>query len=156
VSVETLYVRFGSKRALLAALVEGVSQAGAPVDLLAAAAAEPDPRAQLRLTARAARRVYEASWDVVEILRHAGTADPAVAAAWRDGDERARALQAPLVRALAGRGVLRPALTEREAADLLWALSGPDLYRLLAVERAWSGERYEQWLGDALASALLA
>jgi AcrR family transcriptional regulator len=156
VSVETLYVRFGSKRGLLAALMGSVGEEGETGALLGGAVDESDPREQLRLTARVARRIYEASWDVVEILRHAGTADSEVASAWHGADERARAAQAPLVRSLAAKGALRPTLSEREAADVLWALSGPDVYRMLAVERAWSGDRYERWLADSLAAVLLA
>jgi hypothetical protein len=40
-------------------------------------------------------------------------------------------------------------------ADILRGLNHPALYALLAGERGWSPERYEQWLGDLLCAQLL-
>ena len=74
---------------------------------------------------------------------------------WREHDARGRVAQAPLIRALATKGNLRPDLEAPEAADILWALAGPDLYRLLVVESAWSGDRYERWLAQSLSALLL-
>jgi hypothetical protein len=41
------------------------------------------------------------------------------------------------------------------ARDILWTLTSPDIYRNLVVERRWGPQRYEDWLGDTLVSALL-
>jgi len=43
---------------------------------------------------------------------------------------------------------LRPKLRERDAADIIHALMSPEVYRLLAGDRGWPPERYEQWLKD--------
>ena len=43
-----------------------------------------------------------------------------------------------LVAAWARAGALRPGLSPRTVRDVLWARSGPDTYRLLVKERAWS------------------
>jgi hypothetical protein len=37
---------------------------------------------------------------------------------------------------------------------MLWAMSGPEVYRLLVVESHWSGNRYEAWLNQILSAAL--
>ena len=51
---------------------------------------------------------------------------------------------------------LRPGLGVARAADILWTLNHPDLYWLLVNERGWTPEQFEEWLGDALCSQLLA
>ena len=51
-------------------------------------------------------------------------------------------------------GYLRPGLSERRAADQLWAMTSPDVYSLLVVQCGWKGETYEQWLVQALRGML--
>ena len=58
-----------------------------------------------------------------------------------------------LIEALAPR--LRSDLTIDSALDLTLALTLPEVFHLLAVERGWGHLRYETWLGNALVSQLL-
>ena len=51
---------------------------------------------------------------------------------------------------------LRRGLDADRAADILWTVNHPDVYRLLVNERGWSAERFEEWLGETLRSQLLA
>jgi hypothetical protein len=41
------------------------------------------------------------------------------------------------------------------AADIIWTLHDPTFFLDLVTERAWSVERYEQWLAQMLATSLL-
>jgi hypothetical protein len=50
---------------------------------------------------------------------------------------------------------LRPGLTASMARDILWTLTSYDIHRRLVVERKWSADKHEQWLGDTLVTALL-
>ena len=52
-------------------------------------------------------------------------------------------------------GALRPEVDETAARDILWTLTSHDIHRRLVVERKWSSDRCEQWLGDPLVLALL-
>src|SRR5258708_39697367 len=61
VSAKTVEAAFGSKRGVLAALVDPLASAGPPRDLVDQIRAAPDPRRRLRLVARVAPRVYEDS-----------------------------------------------------------------------------------------------
>jgi hypothetical protein len=47
-------------------------------------------------------------------------------------------------------------MRERDAADVVFALASPEVYRLLVLDRGWSGDRYEAWLRTILADQLLA
>jgi hypothetical protein len=52
-------------------------------------------------------------------------------------------------------GVLRSGTTASMARDILWTLTSYDIHRRLVVERNWSSDRYEQWLGETLVATLL-
>jgi hypothetical protein len=47
-------------------------------------------------------------------------------------------------------------LTTQKARDILWSLTGRDMYRMLVIERAWSSDEYEKWLEKVLVESLLA
>lgn len=59
------------------------------------------------------------------------------------------------VGALAAAGTLRAAQPEEEAAETAWALTAPQLHRLLTRELGWDRRRYSDWLSEMLAAALL-
>ncbi len=42
-----------------------------------------------------------------------------------------------------------------EAADTVWTLSSAEVHQLLTVDRRWTAEQYERWLGDTLIALLL-
>ena len=50
---------------------------------------------------------------------------------------------------------LRPGLSYRAARDILWTLTGSDVYRTLVRERGWSSQKYQDWLADTLVHSLL-
>jgi hypothetical protein len=49
---------------------------------------------------------------------------------------------------------LRPGLKAAAAADILWAMTSPWLYRMLVQEQRWSRRRYGQWLYRSLRELL--
>jgi AcrR family transcriptional regulator len=56
---------------------------------------------------------------------------------------------------LAELDALAPGVTREHARDVVWTLISPEVYRMLVLERGWSGESYEQWLTSSLTAALL-
>ncbi|HEX5641488.1 MAG TPA: hypothetical protein VFZ86_04005 [Thermoleophilia bacterium] len=46
-------------------------------------------------------------------------------------------------------------VSEQEAAETVWALTSPELHRLLVRLRGWSQRRYRDWLAASLAELLL-
>lgn len=63
--------------------------------------------------------------------------------------------QRAIVQSIAEKEALAPGLDVSTAADILWALNHPTLYSLLAGERGWSPQRYEEWLAELLCAHLL-
>jgi AcrR family transcriptional regulator len=156
VAVPTFYATYGSKRALLFALLDAAdAQANviALQDSLRGAAA--DPRRQLSLVVSFNRRVYQQSADLIEVARSAGSMEPDLAAVWAEGEQRRLCGVAPIVRSWAAAGALRKSLSERDALDILWSLMGPDNYRLFVTERGWPPGKYEKWLAATLETLLL-
>jgi hypothetical protein len=62
--------------------------------------------------------------------------------------------QLEVVKALHRRKALRKGLGVKRAADILWTLNHPRTY-LLFLERGWTPEQYERWLGDITIAELL-
>ena len=88
--------------------------------------------------------------DVLAIVQGAGQADADLAALWREGEGRRRSGFAPVVRQWKRQGVLRDHLTERQALDVLWVLTGAATYRSFVVESGWPVARYREWLTASL------
>jgi AcrR family transcriptional regulator len=153
VAVQTVYAIHGSKRGILFALVDATRAETSGDAHRAELEQEIDPRRQVELLAAFATHYFASIHDIVEILRGAGTADEAAAAAWRRGEERRREKDHAMVTRWEERGAItRPA---QEAEDILWALTGPDVYRLLVVDSGWDADRFTAWLDATLAVALL-
>ncbi len=149
VSPQTVYATFGSKAAILAALLESLV---APVRRDEAAVDVTTAEDRLRRCARMARRIYDAIRDVLNIADNlAGELAEAVQAR----EEARFASVAGVIKSLSAAGRLGRYPDITVAHDLLWSLTGHELYRRLVVERGWSPDRYEVELGDLLIRSLL-
>jgi hypothetical protein len=54
----------------------------------------------------------------------------------------------------AARGLLRSGLGARQAADILWAMTSPAVYRLFVIDRRWSRRRFAAYLTEQLCREL--
>ena len=160
-AVQTLYFTFGTKRALLAELLD-VAVAGddEPVASLdrprvQALLDDPDPVAQLREQARQAREIYERVAPVLQVIAHAATADPEIHELWETNNAQRAVMMERMVTALVTKTALREGLDAPMATDITLALLSPELYHLLTARRGWDAERWERWTADALVTQLL-
>ena len=153
IPVQTIYSAFGTKAKILDKITElwmGETQTTARAT---AYLHEPDPARQLRMLAELNRRQMQAGSDVVAIYQEAAASDPQMAETLRNVlTAREREIR-KLIDALAPR--LRSDLTVDTALDLTLALTLPELFHLLVVERGWSNLQYETWLGNILVRQLL-
>jgi hypothetical protein len=145
---------FGSKRAVLEALMSEVETAAQVADWDVRIQAEDDPVGKLRLFASCSARVFTTSRGVILAAADA-MSDPAILALKAEGDRRRRVGVRRLVASLAAAGALAPGLSRTEATDRAWALSGLELYLATTVECGWSPAIYADWLGDLLVDQLL-
>ena len=153
IPVQTIYSAFGSKAMILDKITELWMSEAQTTSRAAAYLEEPDPAQQLMMLAELTRRQMQVGSDVVVIYQEAAASDPQMAETLRSVlGAREREIRKLMV-ALAPR--LRSDLTVDAALDLTLALTLPEVYHLLVVERGWGHLRYETWLGATLVSQLL-
>ena len=161
VHVDTVYELAGRKPVILRELIERAISGtdGAVVaeerEYVKALRAEPDPARKLAIYARAVREIQARTAPLFLALRDASTTDPEAGQVWREiGERRAHNMRA-LARDLEAAGGLRAGVSVDEAADVIWATNGSELYLLLTGDRGWSPDRYEHWLAAAWCRLLL-
>src|SRR5258707_3989675 len=156
VSPKTIAAVFGSKRALLAEVINPEAFSTPVKLLIEELRATEDPSRRLSLDAQITRQAYEPLASSLELLRTAGAVAPELADLAQQVEARRRRNQARLIASLNEQGVLHSGLSFEEATDVLWALTSYDVYRMLVVEQSWEPERYETWLAQLLVQHLLA
>jgi AcrR family transcriptional regulator len=159
VSAETIYKAFRGKPGLVAAIRElrlaGAGSMHAEDRSDRMRARESDPRRLVAKWGRLTAEVAPLVSPILLLVRDAAATDPEMATlrAKLDADRRRRMrVNATHLR---DAGHLRTGVTLREAVDVLWAFSSPDLYDLLVVRRGWSAARYGRFVSDAITGALL-
>lgn len=160
VAPETVYGAFGSKRELLSVLVLRAVMGDPPVPFLErpevlAVIREHDQRKQVRLYPCTMSKVHQSVGELWQVMRGAELSEPEIADLMH-GFLRGRMSGVnQFITALLSNGPLRPGVTPTIAAETVWALSSEEVYHLLCIDRGWTLERYEQWLGDTLERLLL-
>lgn len=162
VSVDTVYKTFGSKRGLLAAVMDvNVGGDDEPVAVLDREGpqrmrAERDQRVQVAMLAQGMAGELERMRPLDDVLRSAAAVDPEVAEARREQNDRQRHVaMTTLVEWIRARGPLRDGLEVDTAADVVWALTSPEMHHMLLDTRGWDRTRYEHWLRATLELSLL-
>ena len=161
VSVQTVYNTVGTKAAVLKAVYD-VALAGddEPVAIadrpaFRAMAAETNGRRFLARFAALGREMSERVGPLLAVLLSPTGGGPDVAA-WVETIEGERAIgTANAARRLAELVPLRGGRTAQEAADVLWALTAPEMAVRLVYRRGWSWDAYENWLAEAMTDALI-
>ena len=149
-----MYFHFKTKAAIVRYLVERMK--AETISPTFSRAMEDQPaESRLRAVAAINRRTCEAWWDVYEVLRTAAPSDDALGALVAEIDGGRLYGQRKLAKTLAARGELTRGVGVTMATDILWALASEDTYQRLVVERKWSPNRYEAWLGTCLCQQLL-
>lgn len=162
VSLATVKVAFGTKRALLeevvrASLVDDTD--GRPLaerESWKEMLAEPEPERLIERLVELAAELHRGSAELIEAIVKAGGSDAELAEIAHRGSERRHANMSQVIDVLAARDALRPGLDPPAAADILWALMAPRLYLELTADRGWSEEAWAEFVTEALRSALLA
>lgn len=150
-SVPAVYKNFGNKRLLLVHLIDR--------DLYfpdyADARGRRSPVERVKAMAQMVVNVSSRAADIVAIVRGAIGADPEFEKLLRRIRGDRRILADRMARGLTRDGALRHDRTEKQAADIIYALVGSELYDILVKHTGWSDEQFEAWLADTLAENLL-
>ncbi len=155
VSMPTIYAIFKSKRGVLQALIDNAIPPQQFAALVDDSMHEQSPQKRLAITAKLARQIYDAEKELMDILRGASVVAPEFRELEQEREQRRYERQGEYVKKLIQDKALSKGLTLQKTRDILWALTGRDVYRLLVIERGWTSDAYEKWLSTLLIESLL-
>lgn len=154
VSSPTIYALFQSKKGVLRALMDEAlpaEQHGALVDLTKQ---EKSVKNRLALAAKIARQLYDAEREQMGIFRSASVLAPEFQELEKEREDRRYKRLEETIQTMIKEKSIAKGLTAAKAWDILWALTGRDLYRMFVVERGWTSDEYENWLAELLLKTL--
>jgi AcrR family transcriptional regulator len=163
VAVETVYRAVpGGKTALLAAGVQaalagGAARSDVPIDDRPAIRRVIDASDPAEALARYARSVA-GTWGRVGALLavlDSAPAAPEIDRLRADLEAQRLAGMRRFAEHLAERGALRPGMSTRVAADILWTICARANHDALVRSRGWTPEEYIAWIGRTLAAELV-
>jgi AcrR family transcriptional regulator len=155
VSMPTIYALFKSKRGVLQALIDDSFPAQQFTNIVDSSMRELNPQKRLSLSAKLARKIYDSEKSFMDLIRGASVLSPEFKELEREREERRFERQGEFVKQMVEGKMLAKGITLQKARDILWTLTGRDLYRLLVIERKWSADQYEKWLKELLIKSLL-
>lgn len=155
VSMPTIYAIFKSKRGVLQSMIDEALPSERFTALVDDSMQEASPKKRLSITAKIARQIYDAERGLMDILRGALVVAPEFKELERERENRRYERQGEYVKKLMHEKHLAKGLSLQQARDILWSLTGRDIYRMMVIERGWSSDEYEKWLAELLANSLL-
>jgi len=161
VAQETVYAIFGSKRKILSFLLDiSVGGDDQPVRILdrpnpQAILRDTDQHRQLELFSQNISEILARAAPVFEIMRSAAKLEPEIAELVQNMLAERLQNMTRFAQGVAANGPLREGLDDTQAGEIVWAITSPELYQLLTVDRGWSKEKYAQWLAGTLTRLLL-
>jgi AcrR family transcriptional regulator len=155
VAVQTLYLSFGSKAAVLEAAFERAPAAGSDglAQCIARLRTEPDGRAALRGYASAVAAQVERRHPLDAVLR-AAAADPEPAELLERTRKAALTVHAAAVDELAELPGFTTTVSLQRATEIVATLLSPESYGLLVVEHGWTTPDWAEWVATHLAADL--
>lgn len=166
VSLQTLYLAWGSKRQLLRAFMEQ-RLSGSPTAVTddswaelartgvsAGLPADPDPQTIVRGMVSFFRALSERAALGWQLYRDAAAIDPEIRADQEELVNNRRHTMTVVMSRLPD-SALRPGLSRDDAIDTAMVVMGPESYHLLVEQFGYSPDRYEQWVDRTLTAALL-
>lgn len=150
VAVQTLYLSFGSKVAVLAAALDvAITGDDEPVPVLdrpwfARLRDEPDGAAAHSIFADSATEIIERVYPLYAAIRNA-SADPELAEVLDRNKRRRFDSHATVMRELAGKAGFDKELSVEHATEISYTLMSEETYGLLVAEHGWAVADWSGW-----------
>lgn len=155
VSIPTIYSLFQSKLGVLRALMDDALPQNQFEALVEESVIEKSPKKRLGISAKIARQMYDAERVQMGIFRGVAVLAPELRELEKEREMRRYNRQEVTIKAMVKENSLIKGLSATKARDILWALTGRDMYRMFVVEQAWTSDEYEKWLTQLLVSSLI-
>lgn len=154
VSAPTIYALYQSKRGVLRALMDEALPSEQHAALVEKGK-QQSPERRVAMGAKIARKLYDAEYAQMEMFRGASVLAPEFKELEIERERRRYQRQEETVKTLWKEGALAKGMTLKQAQDILWALTGRDMYRMFVVEQGWTSGAYEKWLAQLLVTTLI-
>ncbi len=161
VATETVYGHFGSKRAIVHALVVAAMRGDQPDTPFMEQAgrrevqSQTEPARMIEAFAGDLTTLVARGAPILAVVRSAAEGDAGMRDLYLDLHESRRRNLSGFVAMLAAIGGLRPGLDEQAATDLVWSLGSPELFLLRTGLGGASVAAHRDWLATALKRLLL-
>ncbi|MFT3797346.1 TetR/AcrR family transcriptional regulator [Microbacterium sp.] len=156
VSVQTLYLAWGSKRGLLRGYMEHAIAGGeaSPEDAARRFAGDMSPQDRINGLADLVSDIAERAALGWSLYRDAAAVDPEITEDWAELHRLRHGLIARIVAGIPAES-LRAGLTHAAATDTAWVIASPDSYDLLAGRLGYDLDAFRAWTRRTLTAALL-
>ena len=160
VAVQTLYLSFGSKTAILQAAFDEALRGPVPHDILESdwfqqVLTEEDGVAAVQLFCTRSAEVIGRAAPLFAVMR-AAAADPEVGEMLAHNKKLRHDGFGTVAQALSGRAGFTADLTVADAHGILYSVLSEDGYLLLVSEHGWTPERWVTWVTDTCTAQLFA
>jgi AcrR family transcriptional regulator len=163
VHVQTIYLAYGTKAAVLAACAARLVAGDEDPDThpsqrhwVREIQATANPQRKIELYVRHIADVAARVTALIDVLRATAPSEPEAAAFLAHMEHGRREGPLHLLGPLAGSDAIVPGLTRDDIADITFALASPDTLRALVTVRGWDRDRAQKWLTANLSRELLA
>jgi AcrR family transcriptional regulator len=160
VAPETIFATFGSKRSILADVINTAVSGDQPVPVLEqpgpqTVMQQTKPTQLLQLFAADITSRLERVAPVFAVMRAAAKTEPDIAELLKNQLAIRLRNISTVAERLAVQKALREELNVEQAADIIWAITSPEVFSMLTIDRGWPRDQYIRWLGDTLTRLLL-
>lgn len=153
VATPTVYATFGSKGAIVRALLARMEDDANNTEWVERMAQESDPHAKLEAFAAWTTALFSSSKVLIQAANAA--ADPGMVTLREEGNRHRREGLRVIIGALDRGNALASGLSEERALDRAWMLTGIEFYLSATDGCGWSDEEYREWLTSLLQQQLL-
>jgi AcrR family transcriptional regulator len=153
-STQTVYAAFKSKAGILKAIIDDTFFGPEYDELAIRTKTESDLAELLRITAAISRVIFDREKSEIGILRGASAFSKDLRRVEQKFDAVRFDLQEPRAVQAVAQYPYAAQLGLARVRDIMWMLTGRDVYRMLVVECGWSSDAYETWLAGLLVGAL--
>ncbi len=154
VAAPTVYATFGSKGAIVRALLMQMEVGADSAGWAQRIAEETDPRRKLAAFAQWTTALLSSSKSLIQATNGAAS-DPGMFELRDEGDRHRREGLRAVIVSLAGTEALAAGLSEERALDRAWMLTGVELYLGATDGCGWTNLAYQEWLAELLQQQLL-
>lgn len=154
VAAPTVYATFGSKGAIVRALLMQMEHDADGAGWARCIAEETNPHRKLVAFAQWTTALYSSSKEAIRAV-HGAAGDPAIIELRDEGNRHRREGLRAVISSLAQVHALPSDLTDDQALDRAWILTGVELYLGATQGCGWSDEEYALWLAALLRDQLL-